>query len=356
MRPEKATVTRIPSSTLAAIDTLFQQARADRVFPGAVWAVGDADGILHRGELGDADPQTGQPMRADAIFDIASLTKITAVWALIGHLWERGDLDLASPLADLLPDTVGHDLGSVTVHQLLTHTAGVPSRSRLQELYGTDPRLIRIGVLSESLEHTPGEKVNYTDRAALILGYLAEHLLRQPLDQAAEKLIWAPLGMATTQYGPLPAELLDRAVPTKTNQDGPDVLLGIAHDASTRLLGGVCGISGVFSTLDDLAAFAFHMLEPVRTADAGFGERWIRESLTVHTGTQEPARGLFWHLAPGTGPAAGVWVHYGFTGTALWIVPDQGLWAVLLTNKVYFSRDREPLAQVRDGFRELVFG
>lgn len=58
----------------------------------------------------------------------------------------------------------------------------------------------------------------------------------------------------------------------------------------------------------------------------------------------------------GRDPAASVWVHYGFTGTALWIAPDQGLWAALLTNKIYFGQAREPLTGVRNDFRELVFG
>ncbi|GAU69789.1 penicillin-binding protein [Streptomyces sp. NBRC 110611] len=65
-----------------------------------------------------------------------------------------------------------------------------------------------------------------------------------------------------------------------------------------------------------------------------------------------PERGLFWHPAPGTDPAAdNIWVHYGFTGTGMWISPAKGRWAVLLTNKLYYTRDREPLTAVRNAFR-----
>jgi CubicO group peptidase (beta-lactamase class C family) len=49
-------------------------------------------------------------------------------------------------------------------------------------------------------------------------------------------------------------------------------------------------------------------------------------------------------------------VHYGFTGTGMWISPDKGRWAVLLTNKLYYTRDRQPLTEIRNAFRELAFG
>jgi CubicO group peptidase (beta-lactamase class C family) len=56
-----------------------------------------------------------------------------------------------------------------------------------------------------------------------------------------------------------------------------------------------------------------------------------------------------WWKAAG-GAAAG-----GFTGTGMWISPKQQRWAILLTNKLYYNRDRQPLTDIRDTFRELVF-
>lgn len=121
-------------------------------------------------------------------------------------------------------------------------------------------------------------------------------------------------------------------------------------------MGGVCGIAGVFTVLDDLAAFLRYMLNTdTAPRQAGFGPAWTTESLTIQTGALQPARGLFWHPAPGTTAEQDTWVHYGFTGTGMWVSPTRGLWAVLLTNKLYYTRDRGPLTDVRNAFRELAF-
>ncbi|MEU2871585.1 serine hydrolase domain-containing protein [Streptomyces olivoreticuli] len=329
----------------------------DKVYPGAVWAIGDAASMKAGGTAGVLDPaEPGDPMRPDTVFDVASLTKILAVWSTIGALQEDGSLPLDEPLEGFWPEVTGYPLGQVTARQLLTHTAGVPLQAQLENLYGTDPAAVRAGVLHEALHRPPGEAVEYTDRAALILGYLAEHLSGQALDQLAHTRIWQPLGMTHTRFGPLPADLAARCAPTELDENTGRYLRGSVHDFSARLLGGVCGIAGTFSVLEDLTRFLRYMLDPTITpAQPGFGPNWVEDSLTVQTGALEPVRGLFWHLAPGTDPADRTYVHYGFTGTGMWLSPKNGTWAVLLTNKLHYTRDRQPITETRNRFRELAF-
>ncbi|MFS0695950.1 serine hydrolase domain-containing protein [Streptomyces nitrosporeus] len=339
------------------IENLLSEGVRDKVYPGAVWAAGDSDGVQAAGATGVLDPDEPEVrMRPDTVFDAASLTKILAVWASIGALWEDSVLDLDAPLGAFWDEVAGRSLGAVTARQLLTHTAGLPLRAQLKNLYGSDPVAIRHGVLRETLNRPPGEAVEYTDRAALILGYLAEHLSGQPLDQLAEARTWRPLGMNSTRFGPLPADIAARCAPTELDQDTDTHLKGVAHDFSARLLGGVCGIAGVFTVLDDLANFLRYMLDHTTApAEAGFGAEWSAYSLTVQTGGLQPERGLFWHPAPSTTAEQDVWVHYGFTGTGMWVSLAEGRWAVLLTNKLYYTRDRQPLTDVRNAFCELAF-
>jgi CubicO group peptidase (beta-lactamase class C family) len=326
----------------------------DRVFPGAVWGIGDAGGLTETGVCGLADPENpDSAMRPDTIFDVASLTKVLAVWASIGSLWEAQRLRLDDTMSVLLPELAEYPLGPVTVRHLLTHTAGVPLRANLRALYGTDPRAIKDGVLQEDLHRQPGQAVEYTDRAALILGFLAERLTGTSLDQLAETRIWHPLGMRHTRFGPLPQQEAARCAPTEYDENTGAHLRGVPHDYSARLLGDVCGIAGVFSTLGDLARFQQHLLAPSTSRTTGFGAAWVTESLQVHTGELTPPRGLFWY--PAANADDHVYVHYGFTGTGMWISPKRDRWAVLLTNKLYYSRERAPLMAIRNAFRTLVF-
>lgn len=63
--------------------------------PGAVWLLGGPAGAVVGGQAGVLDPtDPTTPTRPDTLFDIASLTKVTAVWSVIGTLWDKGDLRL----------------------------------------------------------------------------------------------------------------------------------------------------------------------------------------------------------------------------------------------------------------------
>lgn len=93
----------------ARIEDLLQTGVREEVCPGAVWAVGDADGIQASGAVGLLDPdRPDEPMRLDTVFDVASLTKILAVWSTIGTLSEEGKLDLHAPLGTFWDDVAGH--------------------------------------------------------------------------------------------------------------------------------------------------------------------------------------------------------------------------------------------------------
>lgn len=110
------------------IENLLSEGVRDKVYPGAVWAVGDSGGVQAAGATGALNPdEPDVRMRLDTVFDAASLTKILAAWASIGALWEDSVLDLDAPLGTFWDEAAGHPLGAVTARQLLTHAAGLPS-------------------------------------------------------------------------------------------------------------------------------------------------------------------------------------------------------------------------------------
>lgn len=323
---------------------------------GAVWAVGDAGGTLGGGSHGPLGqgPYARLAPGPDTLYDLASLTKIVALWPCAGALWQSGLLPLDEPLGRWWPPAAGRPAGAVTARHLLAHTAGMLPYTRFEQLYGRDRAAVRAGVIAAALHRAPGTAVEYTDRAAVLLTHLVEDLAGEPLDALAARRAWQPLGMADTRYGPLDAALAERAAPTEYDERTGTHLRGVVHDPSARLLGGVSGNAGAFSTARDLARFLTAVLAP--PPGLAWGGAWIEESLREQTGGLRPARGLSWLYAPGTEPADATFVHYGFTGTGFWVSRRLGRWALLLTNKVHYDRVTQPLTDLRNAYRRLVFG
>ncbi|MBX9388836.1 serine hydrolase domain-containing protein [Streptomonospora nanhaiensis] len=330
------------------IQALVDQAVTDRITPGGVWALGDDTGLVHQGTAGVLDPDDPTPVRADTLWDLASLTKVIAVWALIGTWWQTGALDLDEPLGRLMPDRVdGAPLSPVTVRQLLTHTAGLPLRSR--QLYGTEPERIRRGVLREALNGPPGQAIDYTDRAALILGYLAEYLGSAPLPNLATERVWAPLGRGDTRFGPLPDDLAVRAAPTEVDAETGSRLRGRPHDFSARLLGGACGIAGALPWAISPASSPTWPPPGMRpSARSGCGK-----ASRFRPGTFNHPAACSGTLPPtpltGCGPITDSPVLQ--PGSP----PIGARGRSNLTNKIYYSRDREPVRQLRDSVRAAAF-
>src|ERR1700752_5340509 len=117
------------------LERIRKTLRADverRLIPGAVMLIARGGRIGFAEAVGFRDREAGAAMPLDAIFRVASMTKpVTSVAAMM--LAERGELQLAAPVADYLPEfrerTVGADRAparrTMTIHDLLRHTSGL---------------------------------------------------------------------------------------------------------------------------------------------------------------------------------------------------------------------------------------
>jgi len=169
----------------------------------------------------------------------------------------------------------------------------------------------------------------------------------QPLDQAVRRLVAEPLGMTGTGYNlALPP---DRFAATERRADGT-CWTGIVHDENARLMGGIAGHAGLFSTVADLARFAGWW---VSAADGPVPARLRRAAESSQTAGLGGRRGLGWVCAGdrsdilgGHWPASAV-CHTGFTGTSLALDSPSGAWVILLTNAVHFGRDNPAIKALR---------
>jgi CubicO group peptidase (beta-lactamase class C family) len=337
---------------------VVDDAVARGVIPGAVLAAGVGSAtpvLLHVAGDAQRDTEARRPMRADTIFDLASLTKVIATLPCVLRLVTDGEVGLDDPVRRFLPAFAQAGDGSagkdrVTVRQLLTHSSGLPDCRRYYE-YLRDPAEIRAAALSEPLVAAPGSVVCYSDVGFIALGELCALVAGLGLDQLVRDLVCEPLGLADTGFQPAPT-LVGRIA--STERVAGAAITGVVHDENAAALGGVAGHAGLFGTAADLARYA------AAWACAG-GEQATRlrlpaglraEALACQTtglaGHGMPARrGLGWGLRGdrwdnmGDGwPATGAG-HTGFTGTSLSVDPRSGMWVVLLTNAVHFGRGPE---------------
>ncbi len=327
-----AATTALPPAVLAAIDDLVARALAAGKLPGCVVAIGRHDSILFERAYGSRSLQpTVTPMTTDTVFDLASLTKPLATASSIALLADRGQVDLDAPLRKYLPEL--GDRGVATLRQALTHTGGFVADTPYGD-YGAGPDEAVRRIARASLRYVPGADSRYSDVGFILLGEVVRRVSGKDLAAFARDEVFAPLGMNETGYLP-PPPLVARAAPTE-NVEGR-WLQGEVHDPRARLLGGVAGHAGVFSTAGDLALFARSMLGG---RPSFLSPRALRGLVAPHD-VPRGVRALGWDVRSPYSTNRGVRLsprafgHGGYTGTSLWIDPGKDLFIVLLSNRVH---------------------
>lgn len=337
-----------------ALNTIVEHEIAAQRIPGAVIAIGDADGVFYRAAFGErATAPRHEPMTLDTVFDLASLTKVICTTTAVMQLVETHRLRLDAPVARYWPAFAANGKGAVTVGQLLAHTSGLAPDVPLAARNRSRPGVLR-EVLAERLRAAPGERVIYSDINFVVLGELVQRITHRTLDDYARAHIFAPLGMRDTQFVP---DLGHVARSAPTTPEGASMHEGHVHDPTAAAMGGVAGNAGVFSTADDLARYARMLLGGGQLDGARVLRASTVASLTVPRSPPGalPWRGFGWALdaplVPNRDrlPPLGATTHTGYTGTALWIDFVTRRFVIILTNRVHSSEngDARPLrAQV----------
>ena len=333
--PAPQAASKEEQSWFAPLDDILKEAVTNGSAPGAVLMVGHNGLIAYRKAYGNrVAGQKPEPMTADTIFDLASLTKVIATTTCVMRLEQLGQIKLNDPVSKYIPDFAQNGKEDVTIRMLLTHYSGLPADVDLKQPWnGVDEGYARAN--ATKLVNPPGSTFLYSDVGFVVLGELVQKVSGMPLDQYAQQYVFGPLGMTSTRFNP-PQTWLPRIAPTQRDEHTGQTLRGTVHDPTARQMGGVAGDAGLFSTADDVARFAQALLN---------GGAPILNSLIVEkmTTPQQPAnypnvRGLGWDIdSPyssnrGELLPVGSYGHTGFTGTSLWIDPTTNTYVILLTN------------------------
>lgn len=351
---------------LAAVDSLMHASIAERAFPGASVAIGRAGVLTHLDGYGYFTYQKRRGVTPTSSFDLASLTKPIATTTAAMILHEEGRLDLDAPVARYLPAFAQQGKATVTIRHLLTHTAGLPPYRPFHREGITDRQAVVDAILTTPLAYTPGTDQVYSDFGMITLGLVIEHITGQELATFARERIFEPLGMEDTGFRPAGATDTT-VVPTEFDTAFRRRLVqGEVHDETAWILGGTAGHAGLFSTARDLATFAFMLLNEGRIRGEQFLQpetiRLFTTAVATAVAPDDHTRALGWNTRSREGySSAGAhfgpnsFGHTGFTGTSLWIDPDQQLFVILLTNRVYPTRDNRQISQVRPQLADAAF-
>jgi CubicO group peptidase (beta-lactamase class C family) len=188
-----------PPADFAAKAGEYMAARvAHRGFTGAVLVAHHGKPLFAAG-YGLADRDHDIPNTTATKFRIGSVTKqFTAVAVL--RLEEQGKLKISAPIGQHLPDCPT-GWAEVTIHQLLSHTGGVPEHTTPLLMMGNMARSLSpvniVGLVKDKpLDFTPGEKWAYSNTGYILLGMLIEKASGQKYADFIREAVLTPAGMA----------------------------------------------------------------------------------------------------------------------------------------------------------------
>lgn len=363
------------SDTLNIIDSIANAAIAQHAAPGCVVLVARNGKIAFYRSYGFMNYDSIQPVKKSTVYDLASVTKISATTMSVMKLYEEGKLDITKTLGDYLPWVRGTNKQNLRLNEVLMHEAGlvawIPFYKETIDLITGRPKpgiyasipdsnfSVRVAdnmyerkdwidtIYNRILTSPLGapRKYVYSDLDFIFLGKIVEQLTHKTLDEYASENFYVPLHMTTTSFKPRLHEPLDMIAPTeKEKVFRLQLLRGDVHDPGAAMLGGVAGHAGLFSNAYDLAQLYIMLLNGgTRHGVHYFKKETIDYFTAYHSATSRRGYGFDKPEKdnatrpdpyPTLSASPETFGHTGFTGTCVWADPKNNLLFIFLSNRV----------------------
>ena len=337
----------------SGLESFVYKCMTEHLIPGAAVAVWQNGSTVYARGFGHRDRGTHEPVDADTVFGIASITKSFTTMAVM-QLVDRGLLSVDTPVTEYVPEFHPKAIrpGEVRISHLLSHTAGLPplpsisytpsDNERLPPTLTTPEGLITADALGAYLRHInddtyevygrPGEYFSYSNPCFVIASAVIERIVGQPFYQYVRENIFRPIGMGRTTF--LTSDLAGMSNVTRlysNNKKGET--LPVLEWPDARVFGASGGIK---STANDLVKYAaVYANGGARGHIRVLSETSVRRMYTpVHKLTRSAHYGFAVQVTPDYwgytlvehgGSLTGVSSTFGF-------VPEASLAAVTLTN------------------------
>lgn len=303
--------------------------------PGMVVALVGRDSVVARRAYGVANIETGEPMSADMLVSVASVSKlVTAITAVV--LSSQNMLSLDAPISTYLP-WVAPELGALTMSQLLSHTAGLGERTPSGPV-GPGIRMEPVcrAMTGLAIVAPVASAWGYSNSGYVLAGCVIEAVAKAPFPQVVAQTVLGPVGMSRSTYNPLVAMTMRHAQGHDTRTD-PATLVRPYNSAPSFAPAGE-----LITTVDDLARLARALL-----SDGRLGTSRVLPPNVLRTLTKVRGHGGAWINSPrdyGFGlfvrPFHSLLIaeHEGFYagfGASFSLEVNKGLAAIAVTNGRY---------------------
>lgn len=195
------------SDDLAFADYLDKTV-SDENIPGIIAAIADSNGIILIGSAGERKINSSEEITTNDLFHLGSCTKAMTS-ALLATLVAEDEIQWETTLLDAFPeleDIIHQDFHNITLHELVTHRAGLESNATDWRAYeGLELTERRLSILIDNLENPSSflqGEYNYSNLGYMIAGCMAERITGRSWETLIRERIFEPLGMSSAGFGP----------------------------------------------------------------------------------------------------------------------------------------------------------
>nr|WP_285846882.1 serine hydrolase domain-containing protein [Sporosarcina luteola] len=311
--------------------------------PGMAVALSQYGKTIYKKGFGKRDLDSSEPVTPETIFGIASITKSFTALAIM-KLVEEGKIEIDDAVTKYLPSyrLKGYDNSNeIKIHHLLSHTTGLATMKRMEQLNGFEEHLSYINEIERTYLGKPGEYFCYNNDMSLLLGTIIERVTGENYQDFIYKLLLKPLKMDRTTYNLDELHKFD-------NVTKPYILDGgKAEICSWPTLGNYAVGGGIRSTVTDLLKYGNVYVGALEKEIIGH-QYTARMAKPVHKINRNSFYGYGLKTTPTYsgvtlvehgGGQPGVSSNFGF-------IPERGIVAVVLTNLSDVSADAIWLAAV----------
>ena len=385
--PENAGLSTV--QLISSIDSIVKQGLDSLAFPGCHVLIARKGVVVLNKCYGFHLFDSTEAVSEHDLWDLASVTKVSAATPSLMLLTDRGVFDPDRTLGYYLPWFRFSNKGDMVLRDMLAHQAGLRSWIPFWRNTLENDSTFRKGVFSDytnrrfalpvsdslymnrhylrdmfrEIRDSPvgSRKYVYSDLTFILAAEIIESLTDSTIDRFAPANIYRPIGALNITYNPLEKYPRERIVPTEYDSlFRRQLLRGTVHDEGTAMLGGVSGHAGLFATGNDL----LKLVEMYRRGGEYGGVRVLssdvlKEFTRVQYPENENRRALGFdkpllgndtippdEAYPCHSASPSSFGHSGFTGTFIWVDPEEEISYVFLSNRVYPTRNNNRLSDL----------